>query len=364
MFSKSFGGKQYICSNGNTGINHSIPSKRGERFCWAGSDRNRKNSAFGLPIIQNIDSSNHNIQVLILAPTRELVQQIHKQLFRFIKYSPDKLFIESVFGGAPIGKQILALRRPTHILVATPGRLIDLVGKNALQLGEVKTVVLDEADEMLSMGFQEELTKILEMTTDRNAIWLFSATMPEGIKKIINSYMSPKAHWVTVSNNTVMQGAIEHYPRLFCTQTSKLRVLEEFLLKNSVQNGIIFCRTKVSVQKLGISLTERGLNIGVIHGDMLQKDRDSIMRAFRKGRITILIATDIAARGLDIKDMAFVVHYDLPDQLDMYTHRSGRTGRAGKKGLSLCLITQEDVEKLRSIEDELGIRFKDLIYSN
>lgn len=317
-----------------------------------------KTAAFGLPMLQKINPGLNQIQGLILCPTRELGQQIAKQLFRFTKYS-DKIFAEAVYGGAPIDKQIYALTRPTHIVVATPGRLIDLLKRKALDLSHVKTVVLDEADEMLSMGFKKELDQILDVLSQVENKWLFSATMPEGIKQIVNDHLSADAIRIEVSGRNVVNKNIEH-KFLICDENEKLLVLLQFLKSEKGNRGLVFCRTKVSAQKLAKQLQAKNIAADAIHGDLLQKERDKAMRAFKKGTLQLLVATDIAARGIDVEGLSYVVHYQLPDQDEYYTHRSGRTARAGKEGVSLSLVTTPEMKQIRYYEKTLGISFNQI----
>jgi ATP-dependent RNA helicase DeaD len=315
-----------------------------------------KTAAFGLPILEKVDPANKNVQALILSPTRELCQQIAKQLFRFTKFGP-KIFVEAVYGGAPIGDQIKALMRPTQIVVATPGRLVDLLNSKSIDLKDVKIVVLDEADEMLSMGFKKELEHILSVTKGRKETWLFSATIPAGIKELISSYMSSNAFRIQVEKESVVNKNIEHN-YLICDYKEKLSKLLAFLKIHKEERGVIFCRTKATTQNLAIQLEEKKISSGAIHGDLGQKDRDKIMRAFRNGKTQILIATDLAARGIDVEDLSFVLHYELPDQMEYYTHRSGRTARAGKKGISLAIIGPNELSRIKEIESELKISIK------
>jgi len=317
-----------------------------------------KTAAFGLPMLQKIDAGRGVIQGLILCPTRELGQQIAKQLFKFTKYS-DKIFTEAVYGGAPIDKQIYSLKRPTHIVVATPGRLIDLVKKKALGLRQVRMVVLDEADEMLSMGFKKELDQILGFLSKVDNKWLFSATMPEGIKQIVNDHMSADAHIIEVSGKNVVNKNIEH-KFLICDESEKLLVLLQFLKSEQKNRGLVFCKTKVSAQRLAKQLIAKNIAADTIHGDLLQKERDKAMRAFKNGKLQLLVATDIAARGIDVEGLSFVVHYQLPDKDEYYTHRSGRTARAGKEGISLCLVTTPEMKQIRYFEKVLGISFSQI----
>jgi ATP-dependent RNA helicase DeaD len=315
-----------------------------------------KTAAFGLPLLHKVDPANTKVQALILSPTRELGQQIAKQLFRFTKYGP-KIFTEAVYGGEKIDRQISALTRPTQILVATPGRLIDLVERKAVSLDQVHTVVLDEADEMLSMGFQKELDRILEMTSGKKNTWLFSATMPAGIKTIIHKYMAPDAYKIQVDEQHVVNKNIEHRYTL-SEEKDKLNTLLAFLDEQGEERGLVFCNTKNTARTLAKQLTSRNFNADALQGDLLQKERDKVMRAFKNHHVQVLVATDLAARGIDIADLAYVVHYQVPDQLEYYTHRSGRTARAGKKGLSLMLISQQELKQVKEIETSLGIKIK------
>ncbi len=315
-----------------------------------------KTAAYGLPLLQKIHPTLNVVQGLILCPTRELGQQVAKQLFRFTKYS-DKIFTEAVYGGAKIDKQIAALRRPTHIIVATPGRLIDLINKKAVDLSNVKTVILDEADEMLSMGFKKELDEILSKLSNTKNKWLFSATIPHGINKIINQHMSNDAHRIVVGRKNVVNKDIEHQ-YITCSENDKLSVLLKFLDANKKNRGMVFCRTKQNAKRLSKQLIAKNIATDAIHGDLLQKERDKVMRAFKKENLQLLVATDIAARGIDIDSLSFVVHFQMAEKKEYYTHRSGRTARAGKKGISLCIVTPSEIEQIRNFEKGLGISFK------
>jgi len=317
-----------------------------------------KTAAFGLPLIQKVDADNPSVQALILCPTRELGQQIAKQIFRFARYTPKRIYVEAVYGGAYIGDQIKALKRPTQILVATPGRLIDLLEKKAVELSHVKTIVLDEADEMLSMGFKKELDSILSQTQGKRNTWLFSATMPASIQAIIKSYMLPDATRVQIDKNNIVNKNIDH-KYVISEAKDKLDNLIQFLKIQGANRGLIFCVTKASAQTLAKQLFARNIPAEAIHGDLLQKDRDKVMRAFKKERVQILIATDLAARGLDVENLSYVVHYEIPDQVEYYTHRSGRTARAGKKGMSISLITSKELKNLQEIASTLKIDIKE-----
>jgi ATP-dependent RNA helicase DeaD len=315
-----------------------------------------KTAAYGLPLLAKVDPENNVPQGLILCPTRELCKQVAKQLFKFTKYT-DKIFAEAVFGGEKIEKQIIALRRPTHIIVATPGRLIDLVRRKSVDIRQVHTVVMDEADEMLSMGFKAELDEILTMLASVQNKWLFSATLPQGIKQIINTHIRDGSYRIQVSGKNVVNQNIRHQ-YILCEKTDKHLVLFQ-LLKNQGENrGIIFCKTKNAVKTLVKQLIAKNYSADAIHGDLLQKERNKAMRAFKGEKVQYLVATDLAARGIDVQDLAFVYHFQLPDQVDYYTHRAGRTARAGKDGISLCLITKKELRDLKKLENELGIEFK------
>ncbi|MFT7158220.1 MAG: ATP-dependent RNA helicase DeaD [Parvicella sp.] len=317
-----------------------------------------KTAAFGIPLLHKIDPGRKAIQGLVLCPTRELGQQVAKQLFRFTKFS-DKIFTECVYGGAPIDQQISNLRRTTHIVVATPGRLIDLVNRKAIDLSQVKTVVLDEADEMLSMGFKKELDQILEFCVASRNKWLFSATIPHGIKQIVNQHLSSNAHHVVINSKNVVNKKIEHR-YVICDEREKFDVLLQFLKGEKEERGVIFCKTKKATQLLAKQLIARNVAADGLHGDLKQIERDKVMRAFKNKSLRLLVATDIAARGIDVDNLAFVVHYELPDQDEYYTHRSGRTARAGKEGLSLCIMTTKEMKQLRYIEKNLRINFKQI----
>jgi ATP-dependent RNA helicase DeaD len=314
-----------------------------------------KTAAYGLPLLHNIDPKKNYVQALILCPTRELGQQVAKQLFRYTKYT-EKYFAEAVYGGQPIDRQITALQRTTHVVVATPGRLIDLVNRKAVDLRHVKTIILDEADEMLSMGFKKELDEILSFSKHVEQKWLFSATMPDDIKEIINTHMSDDAHRIAVNSNDKVNKNIEHQ-FLICDELEKLNKLITFLKTQGTNRGIVFCRTKAMTSKLTKQLIAKNVAADCIHGDLLQKERDKAMRAFKKETVQILVATDIAARGIDVDALAYVVHYQQPDQDDYYTHRSGRTARAGKKGISLSLVTSFETKQIKYLEKKLNIDF-------
>lgn len=319
-----------------------------------------KTAAFGLPVLHQIDASSEHIQALILSPTRELVQQIKKQLFKFTKYVDERIFLEAVFGGEKIDRQMNNLKRTTHIVVATPGRLIDLIERGAVDISHVKTVILDEADEMLSMGFKQDLNRILKFTTkfDRKT-WLFSATMPEEIKRIVKTYMDANAPRIEVNKNALVNANIRHqYAKT--TLKEKIDDIITFLEKRQAQRGILFCRTKAGAQNLAKQLVDEGFSAAALEGDMQQKERDKVMRAFKNESLQYLVSTDVSARGIDVKELEFVIHHQLPEQLEYYTHRSGRTARAGKTGTSLAFILPSELEKIHQIQKELNIKFTEV----
>lgn len=316
-----------------------------------------KTAAYGLPLLEQMDAKNNSVQGLILCPTRELAKQVAKQLFKFTKYS-DKIFTEAVYGGEHIDRQIGALQRPTQIVVATPGRLIDLVNRKSLDLSKVKTVVLDEADEMLSMGFKDELNEILSFLPDVKSKWLFSATIPQGIQQIIKRHLAQDAKRIEVSQKDVVNKNITHQYEVCDDEEDKLQALQQFLNSEDKNRGVIFCKTKSATKRLAEELIENNIATDAIHGDLYQKERDKVMRAFKNEKLRVLVATDVAARGIDISDLSFVAHFQLPENDEYYTHRSGRTARAGKEGISRCFVTPSEVQTLREYERSLGIRFQ------
>lgn len=313
-----------------------------------------KTAAFGLPLLQKIDAKSHETQALILVPTRELGQQVAKQLFRYTKYT-DKIFTEAVYGGEKIEKQISRLSRTTHIVVATPGRLLDLVRRKIVDLRNVQTVVMDEADEMLSMGFKADLESILQGMKTVKSTWLFSATMPVEIEKIIKTYLANNHKRITVDSKNVVNQNIEHQ-YLLGGEGDKLNNLVEFLKSRGEERGVIFCKTKAVTQKLAKQLISKKFATDAIHGDLQQKERDKVMRAFKNEKLQMIVATDLAARGLDIQGLSYVAHYTLPDKEEFYTHRSGRTARGGKSGLSISFVTEREIKHLKNFEAALGIK--------
>jgi len=335
----------------------SIPYLLKEGFDFIGQAQTGtgKTVAFGLPLLQKIDTANPKVQALVLCPTRELGQQIAKQLFRVARYSPSRIFVEAVYGGEPIEIQIRNLSRPTHIVVSTPGRLIDLLERKAISLTDVKTIVLDEADEMLSMGFKDSIDTILEQTNGQRYTWLFSATIPDSLNEIIHQYMDESPYKVVIDVKNVVNRDIEHQYVQCIDTKDKLETLLAFLRTQGKGRGIVFCKTKDGTQSLSKQLIARNFAAEAIHGDLQQRDREKVMRAFKNEKVQILVATDMAARGIDVQNLQYVVHYQLPEQIEYYTHRSGRTARAGKKGLSISLVTSSEMGRLKTIENELKI---------
>jgi Superfamily II DNA and RNA helicases len=318
-----------------------------------------KTVAFGVPLLMRVDPDQPVIQGLVLAPTRDLAKQIGKHLFRYTKHCTRRIFVEVAAGGDKIDLQIARLRRPTHIVVATPGRLNDLLEARALSLDAVKHLVLDEADEMLTMGFREDILRFSKLTENRTSTWLFSATFQTGIRRLIADLMAPDPKMLTVAKKDVVNRNIQHR-YVVCPRHAKDEFIARFLDDHPDDRGMIFCRTRAGAIRLGSELKKQGIAVDVLQGDLSQKDRDKVMRAFRKERSRILISTDVAARGIDIDGLAFVIHRQLPEQTQYYTHRSGRTARAGRKGLSLCLIEPDERERITELEQELGIHFQAL----
>jgi ATP-dependent RNA helicase DeaD len=314
-----------------------------------------KTAAFGLPLLQLIDVENPNIQAIILAPTRELGQQISTNLESFAKYNP-KIAIATICGGIPIKPQIDRLKETTHIVVATPGRLADLVKIEAVDIKNISYFILDEADEMVT-ALKEGLDSIIKEIPKARRTLLFTATMPGTIKQLVQNYMAKQVVQIEANMETIGHRGIEHQ-YVVVAPIEKLEVLLHFLNSKSGQRGIIFCKTKAAVNKLAKNLAINKFSSGALHGSLTQGIRDRIMGQFREGHIDILIATDLAARGIDVKDLSYVVNYHLPDTYDAYVHRSGRTARAGASGLSLTIIQKEEVQDISDFEKALDIRFE------
>jgi ATP-dependent RNA helicase DeaD len=313
-----------------------------------------KTAAFGLPLLQLIDFENTNIQTLILAPTRELGQQIENNLVSYAASNP-KISITSLCGGIPIKPQIERLKTTTHIVVATPGRLVDLMKREKIDLKDVKYLVLDEADEMIS-ALKEDVDTIIKGIPKSRRTLLFTATMPGTIKQLVQNYMSKHVVHIEADMSSLgHQGIDNQY--VVVEPIEKLEVLMHFLKSKEGERGIIFCKTKAAVNKLAKNLAINKFSSGALHGSLAQPIRDRIMGQFREGNVDILVATDLAARGIDVKEISYVVNYHLPDTYEAFVHRSGRTARAGAKGLSLTILQKEEEFEIPEFEDELGITF-------
>jgi len=313
-----------------------------------------KTAAFGLPIIQQIDTSKNHTQALILSPTRELAMQIASDLTNFSKFS-HKINIAVVYGGADIRKQIDQLDRGVSIVVGTPGRTLDLIKRKKLKVNEIKWLVLDEADEMLSMGFKDDLDAILETSPKEKQTMLFSATMPKEIVSIANKYMT-NPHEISVGKKNTGAENVEHHYYLIHAKDRYIALKRVADINPNIY-GIIFCRTRAETKDVADKLMQDGYNADALHGDLSQAQRDHVMARFRGKHLQMLVATDVAARGLDVNDLTHVINYNLPDDPEIYIHRSGRTGRAGKKGISVTLIHLREKGKLRQVEKKVNKTF-------
>jgi len=314
-----------------------------------------KTAAFGLPLVQATDTEINNTQALILCPTRELCMQITGDLTDYAKYT-GKLKILAVYGGASIDNQIRGLKKGVHIIVATPGRLIDLIGRGAARLSAVTTVVLDEADEMLNMGFLDSINEILEEVPDGRRTLLFSATMSKEISSIARKYMDSPVE-ITIGTKNSSADNVSHAYYLVHAK-DKYKVLKRIADFEPDIYGIVFCRTRKETQEVASKLINDGYNADALHGDLSQVQRDAVMQKFRMRNLQLLVATDVAARGLDVDDLTHVINYSLPDDTEIYTHRSGRTGRAGKTGISISLVHLRERHNLQQIERLVKKPFK------
>lgn len=307
-----------------------------------------KTGAFGIPLVESIDASSKSVQALVMCPTRELASQVEAQIQKMAKWKG--LNTLTVFGGSSYDRQITALKRGVHIVVGTPGRLCDLIDRKVLKLNDVQTLVLDEADEMISMGFQDDLEKILEAIGDDESKrkWLFSATMSPEIRRVVSRYL-PDYDKVEIHKKDSEKPQIEQiYYTIYPDR--KLQMLSSVLYMNPEFYGLIFCQTKREVTEITDWLKRKAFKVDCIHGDRPQRERDFILKDFRSGRVKILVATDVAARGLDINDLTHVINFSLPREIESYTHRIGRTGRAGKKGLALSIVAPHEVKILKRIQ--------------
>lgn len=313
-----------------------------------------KTAAFGIPLIQKTDTSLNKIQYLILSPTRELCLQICDDLESFAKYRED-VSIAAVFGGASIEKQIQKIKKGVHIVSATPGRLVDLINRKVINLSRIKTVVLDEADEMLNMGFRDDLERILSETPQTKNTLLFSATMPKEVVAISNKYMNNPVE-VTIGRKNSGADNVEHYCYIVHAK-ERYSALKRIVDFHPEIYGIVFCQTRRETQEVANQLIRDGYNADALHGDLSQVQRDQVMNKFRIKHLKLLIATDVAARGLDVENLTHIINFNLPDELDVYTHRSGRTGRAGKNGVSIAIANLKEKGKLKQIEKKLNKQF-------
>ncbi|CAM1347517.1 DEAD/DEAH box helicase [Tenacibaculum crassostreae] len=306
-----------------------------------------KTAAFSLPIIELADQTSTHTQAIILSPTRELAVQIGNNIEEFSKYLPN-LKVATVYGGANIEEQIRKLKRGAQIVVGTPGRTVDLIKRRALKLGNVQWLVLDEADEMLNMGFKDELDQVLEATPESKQTLLFSATFPREVEDIAKNYMKNPVEVTSGQKNQGSDNVSHEY--YLVTEKTRYPALKRVADLNPDIYGIVFCRTRRETQEVANNLIKDGYNADALHGDLSQAQRDSVMQKFREKNIQILVATDVAARGLDVNNLTHVINHKLPDQIENYNHRSGRTGRAGNKGISIALVTKKEQGKLRPIE--------------
>jgi ATP-dependent RNA helicase DeaD len=314
-----------------------------------------KTAAFGLPLIELINESDDSTRALVLAPTRELCLQITSDFENFSK-SVKRLNIVAVYGGASITDQIKKIKRKAQIIVATPGRLMDLLDRRVVNLTDIRYLVLDEADEMLNMGFKEDIDHILSQTAEKKRVWLFSATMPPEVRRIASTYMENPAE-LTVGEKNQGNVNIEHQ-YMVVDDKDRYLALKRIVDFNLDIFGVIFCRTKVDTQRIAEHLIKDGYNADSLHGDLTQQQRDRVMRNFKSKALQLLVATDVAARGIDVNNITHVIHMNMPDEIEFYTHRSGRTARAGKTGISIALISRREVQKIRQIEKMIKVSFQ------
>jgi ATP-dependent RNA helicase DeaD len=314
-----------------------------------------KTAAFGLPLIELIDDFDKTTRALVLAPTRELCLQITSDFENFSR-AVKPLNIVPVYGGASIAEQIRRIKKGAQIIVATPGRLMDLLSRKVVKLAEIRFVVLDEADEMLNMGFKEDIDHILSHTSDEKNVWLFSATMPREVRQIANTYMNDPEE-LTVGEKNQSNRNIEHQ-YMVVDEKDRYAALKRIVDYNLDIFGVIFCRTKVDTQRVAEHLIRDGYNADSLHGDLTQQQRDKVMRSFKSKALQLLVATDVAARGIDVNNITHVIHMNLPDEMEFYTHRAGRTARAGKTGISIAIITRKEGGKIRQIEKAIQAKFE------
>ena len=314
-----------------------------------------KTAAFGIPLLQLIDTDSRVTQGLILSPTRELCLQIASELRNYAKYLP-KVNVVAVYGGASIEEQARSLKKGAQIIVATPGRMQDMIRRNFVDISHINYCVLDEADEMLNMGFYEDITAILSHTPQEKSTWLFSATMPNEVAKIARKFMR-KPIEITVGTRNQATSTVQH-EYYVVSGRHRYQALKRLADANPDIFSVVFCRTKRDTQAVAEKLIEDGYNAAALHGDLSQNQRDLVMKSFRARQIQMLVATDVAARGIDVDDITHVIHYQLPDEIETYNHRSGRTGRAGKSGISMVILPKSEVKKIKTIEKMIGQPFE------
>jgi len=315
-----------------------------------------KTAAFGFPLIQKIDPNSKKTQALILSPTRELCLQITNEIKNYSKYKKS-LNVVAVYGGASITDQARSIERGAQIIVATPGRMQDMIRRNLANISSIGYCVLDEADEMLNMGFYEDIKSILSHTPKEKKTWLFSATMPKEVAKIAKKFMKDPIEITVGSKNKGTSNVSHEY--YLVNHRNRYDALKRLADANPDIFSVIFCRTKRDTQKVAEKLIEDGYNAAALHGDLSQNQRDLVMKSFRTRQIQMLVATDVAARGIDVDDITHVINYQLPDEIETYTHRSGRTGRAGKSGVSMVIISKSEVRKIRTIEKIIQQKFEE-----
>ncbi|MEX0313060.1 MAG: DEAD/DEAH box helicase, partial [Allomuricauda sp.] len=309
-----------------------------------------KTAAFGFPMIQKIHAESRTTQGLILSPTRELCLQITNELKLYSKYIKG-LNTVAIYGGASITEQARQIKRGAQIVVATPGRMKDMIGRGMVDISKIDYCVLDEADEMLNMGFYEDIKDILSNTPEEKFTWLFSATMPKEVASIAKKFMH-KPQEITVGTKNAGASTVQHEYYMVGGR-DRYAALKRLADANPGIFSVVFCRTKRDTQKVAEKLIEDGYNAGALHGDLSQNQRDLVMNAFRKKQVQMLVATDVAARGIDVDDVTHVINYQLPDEIETYTHRSGRTGRAGKSGISMVIVTRSEARKIKAIEKKI-----------
>ncbi len=313
-----------------------------------------KTAAFGFPLIQKIDSNSRTTQGLILSPTRELCIQITNEIKLYSKYEKN-INVVAIYGGASITDQSRQIKRGAQIIVATPGRMKDMINRRLVDISKIDYCILDEADEMLNMGFFEDIKDILSNTPDEKSTWLFSATMPKEVSLIAKKFMHNPQE-ITVGTKNAGTSTVQH-EYYVVSGRDRYPALKRLADTNPDIFSVVFCRTKRDTQRVAEKLIEDGYSAGALHGDLSQNQRDLVMNSFRKKQIQMLVATDVAARGIDVENITHVINYQLPDEIEIYTHRSGRTGRAGKSGISMVIVTRSELRKIKAIENKIKQTF-------